>query len=78
MVLGVKGTRFCVFLTLLFIATFIGKSNASLGDRLPEFRECVKVRTNSRDSALPALSRPFCLMKDIRSVKMKTAREGML
>lgn len=44
MVWGAAKACLYAFLTLLFLATLFGTSNASLGDHLPEFKECVKVR----------------------------------
>lgn len=29
---------------LVLVASFIGKTHASMGDHLPDFKECVKVR----------------------------------
>lgn len=43
MVFGVRGSRFYGFLVFVLFAVFVGKSTASLGDHLPEFKECVKV-----------------------------------
>lgn len=38
----IRRSTYCCFLFLL-IAALIGKSTASLGDHLPDFKECVKV-----------------------------------
>lgn len=36
--------RLCLFPVVWFVLSFGGIASASLGDRLPEFRSCVKVR----------------------------------
>lgn len=43
MIFGATGKGFYGILFFVLFAVLVGKSNASLGDHLPEFRECVKV-----------------------------------
>lgn len=43
MVLGARGSYFYGFLIFILLTAFAGRSNASIGDRLPDFKECVKV-----------------------------------
>ncbi|KKK17521.1 hypothetical protein P175DRAFT_0561153 [Aspergillus ochraceoroseus IBT 24754] len=61
MILGSARRKTCYYLLFLLLATYVGKSAASLGDHLPDFKECVKICTaeNCQDgnSALPILLR---------------------
>lgn len=41
--LDAGGRTLSRILVFVLLATLIGKTSASLGDHLPEFRECVKV-----------------------------------
>ncbi|KAA8644781.1 PGAP3/PER1 family protein [Aspergillus tanneri] len=43
MVLGSARGKVYFYLLFLLVATFIGKTTASLGDHLPDFKECVKI-----------------------------------
>lgn len=43
--LDAGGRKLPYLLALFLFATLIGNSSASLGDHLPEFKECVKVHT---------------------------------
>lgn len=38
------GVNLYALFALAFFASFIGKTHASMGDHLPDFKECVKVR----------------------------------
>lgn len=38
------GVNLYALFALAFFASFIGHANASMGDHLPDFKECVKVR----------------------------------
>lgn len=67
MVFGVRGSRFYGFLVFVLFAVFVGKSTASLGDHLPEFKECVKVLS-------PADTTTWPLLMSTRSVKLKTVK----
>lgn len=44
--LDAGGRTLSRILVFVLLATLIGKTSASLGDHLPEFKECVKVSTN--------------------------------
>lgn len=44
MKMGVGRVNVYTLFAFIFLAFLIGKSNASLGDHLPDFRECVQVR----------------------------------
>ena len=43
--LDAGGRTLSRILVFVLLATLIGKTSASLGDHLPEFKECVKVIT---------------------------------
>lgn len=49
--LGAGGNIGALF-TLAFFASLIGNANASLGDHLPDFKECVQVRRRKRNTPL--------------------------
>jgi hypothetical protein len=54
-------------LALICLVLFIGHTTASLGDHLPDFKECVQV-------SFPRVKETMHLAKNHRSVKQKTAR----
>lgn len=70
--LDAGGRKLSYLLVLFLFATFIGKSSASLGDHLPEFKECVKVHTytlKEQELANELID---------RSVKWRIAKEAIL
>lgn len=42
--LGIGRANLYALFAFVFLASLIGRSNASLGDHLPDFKECVQVR----------------------------------
>lgn len=66
MAFGARGSRFRGFLGFVLLAAFIGNSNASLGDHLPDFKECVKV--------LYTYGYYMALLTRTRSVKLRTVK----
>ena len=74
-------------LVFVLLATLIGKTSASLGDHLPEFKECVKVMTGlapggRRESAHGLLHRSvkrrIVKMEIRRSLCLPTLSVGLL
>jgi hypothetical protein len=51
MVLCSAKSKLCLYFLAFLIASLIGRSTASLGDHLPDFKECVKIcqAENCRD-----------------------------
>ncbi|EKV08233.1 hypothetical protein PDIG_59770 [Penicillium digitatum PHI26] len=64
--LGIGRVNLYALFSFVFLASLIGRSNASLGDHLPEFKECVQVQL--RDN------RPLETTNNHRSVKRKIVR----
>jgi hypothetical protein len=65
MYLAGRANLYTLFAFVLF-ASLIGRSNASLGDHLPDFKECVQVSRRTNE--------PLQLTNNARSVKRKIAR----
>lgn len=48
--LGVGRVNLYTLFAFVFLASLIGRSNASLGDHLPDFKECVQVRLREQQT----------------------------
>jgi hypothetical protein len=47
---GVGRVNLYTLFAFVFLASLIGRSNASLGDHLPDFKECVQVRLREQQT----------------------------
>ncbi|KGO76492.1 hypothetical protein PITC_089060 [Penicillium italicum] len=48
--LGAGRVKLYTLFTFIFLACLIGRANASLGDHLPDFKECVQVRLREQQT----------------------------
>lgn len=51
--LGSRRVNIFALFTLVFLGLFVGQSTASLGDHLPDFKECVQVTFSGMTSGDP-------------------------
>lgn len=68
--LGACRVKPSTLLALIFLGLFIGHTTASLGDHLPDFKECVQV-------SFPQVQKISHLVNNPRFVKQRTARAAI-